>query len=97
MIIIPIDWRKIMSFEIETGIPVPEMPKARKKKREAKYPFKDMKVGDSFYIKNNGSKKETLKVQSALSAAMTSYHKKHPRKRLTYRTVENGTRCWRIK
>lgn len=52
-----------------------------------KYPFEDMKVGDSFLIKGN-----YMKVASSASW----YGKRHQQK-FSVRRTEEGYRCWRLK
>jgi hypothetical protein len=66
---------------IEHGIPIPP---------RHKYPFAQMKSGDSFFIETSPEdRRRTLK----LCSAAASYHL--PRK-FTFRTIENGIRVWCI-
>lgn len=73
-------------MEIDKGIPIPERRKAF-----SKYPFKEMEIGDSFFI----DKKLTTISSVAFQATKKTGYK------FSLRTVEEkkkkGTRCWRIK
>lgn len=53
------------------------------------YPFVDMKVGDSFFI----NKKRT----TVYYAVKYYVNRKGYGKKFKLKSVENGTRCWRIK
>lgn len=68
-------------IKIEKGVPVPSPP------MRAKYPFKDMEVGDSFFV----SSEYIDKVRS--SAA--SYARAHGMK-FTTRQEGDGLRVWRV-
>jgi len=72
-------------FKIEKGVPVP-LKKGRN--RSSKYPFKDMEIGDSFHVV--GMKR------GALGSRAVFYRKEHPGWDFTVRTVDGGTRIWRI-
>ena len=71
-------------FTIEKGIPVPKMTGAG---RKTKYPFESMQVGDSFFVKDG-----TVKT---LSRSCGTYGKRLERK-FTSRTVDGGSRVWRV-
>ena len=77
-----------MTFSIEKNIPVPDAS-AKKQKKQPKYPFLKMKVGDSFLSATDSCER--------ISPSMALFHKKYPNKRFTCRTVEGGSRVWRIK
>lgn len=71
-----------MTVRIEKGHPIPT---ARR------YPFKQMQVGDSFFIENHPNR---------VSAAAACYARRHAGYK--FRTLKvreagrSGTRCWRI-
>ena len=69
-----------MELKIEEGIPIPKM-------RLRKYPWEDMKVGDSFFVPDGNNNT----IQTAASYA----GKRHNRKYCT-RQVNGGIRVWRI-
>lgn len=69
-------------IEVESGIPLPD----RARVRSPKYPFDEMKVGDSFLIPGD-VKKPTL---IALAA-----RKRHRPKLFTVRETSEGFRIWR--
>lgn len=73
-----------MTFKVETGIPVPDFRPQRK------YPFNEMKPGDSFLI--NGTD------HASVANAATSYGRAMGRawKFRVIKTSE-GYRCWRLK
>ena len=74
-------------FIIEKGIALPERTFGTNlKPRETSYPFAQMAVGDSFFVR--GAK------QSSLGAAANSWGKKHGMHFAT-RIVEGGVRVWR--
>lgn len=73
-------------FVIESGVPVP--PRASGA-GESKYPFNDMKVGDSFFAPACSSQ--------ALSNATRAYKMTHaPGSKWTTRKEGDGVRVWRI-
>jgi hypothetical protein len=65
-------------IKIESGIPMP-----------AKFPFAEMKVGDSFLVPE-GMNKSTVAVYANRYAKKTGYAK------FTVRKTAEGYRCWRI-
>lgn len=70
-------------FAIEKGVPVPP----RDNGRTAKYPWADMRVGDSFFVP--GVKTNAMAGSKAQAA------KKHNAK-YSMRSVDGGVRIWRI-
>lgn len=74
-----------MSFKIEKGIQAPEYQPRQK------YPFSEMEVNDSFFIKGAG-----MKERKKLSAAACTYGQNH-NKVFTVRSVDGGVRIWRVK
>ena len=68
-------------IKIEKNIPIPTF------KKTLKYPFEEMQVGDSFFVKD-------VK-RNNLSITARKYGSKTGRKFLV-REVEGGVRCWRV-
>lgn len=66
-----------MTIKIEPGIPMP-----------AKFPFAEMKVGDSFLVPAKASK-NTVAVYATRHARKTGT-------KFTVRKTPEGYRCWRI-
>ena len=73
-------------YKIEKGIPIAGIPR----KEHSKYPFKDMKINDSFFI----SDKDITRIK--LQSAVAYYSLKHLEWKSTVRKVEGGYRVWRI-
>ena len=69
-------------YEIRKGVPIP----SSKTGRNAKYPWHQMEVGDSFVF--NGEARE--RAQTAASQAGRRYNKK-----FSVRKTEEGIVCWR--
>lgn len=55
-----------------------------------RYPFADMKVGDSFFVK--GGLKETYNLRTAASY----FAIRHPGYKFSVRAVDGGCRVWRV-
>lgn len=72
-----------MTFQIERGIPIPTYRRGRR----GLYPFREMKVGDSFVV-------EKTKKASAQRAA--SFYGKNHGQVFTARSVPEGVRIWRV-
>lgn len=72
-------------FAIEKGVPIP--PSATGPKSGSKYPYREMEVGDSFFVP--GGKRSTV------SGVLQSRHAR-PHGKFTLRTVDGGVRVWRI-
>ena len=70
-------------YEIERNIPIPE-PRGSK----AKYPFREMEVGDSIFIIAPVSYSEVY--SAVLQASKTSGYK------FVMRAVDGGRRVWRV-
>ena len=78
-------------IEIEKGIKISDvLNNGRGVGAKSKYPFKDMKIGDSFFVECD--KPKTKKLSSILGCAGRCKPMK-----FTVRQVENGIRTWRIK
>ena len=72
--------------KVEKGIPIPE-------RSNKKYPWGEMEVGDSFFIKCEYTR---LKHQS-IGGSKTNWKKRHnPNCKFTVRRVDGGIRAWRI-
>lgn len=71
---------------IEKDIPVPPRKRGRKP-GSRKYPFAELGLGDSFFVKA----KKVMSVYSTVSRA----NKAHAPKRFTARNIEGGVRVWR--
>lgn len=67
-------------FKIESGIPIPS------KSGDSRYPFREMKVGDSFFVP--GKKAANL-------AGCLGYYRTRYKITLVTRTVDGGVRVWR--
>ena len=75
-------------YKIETGIPI---PKAR-----SKYPFKDMEVGDSFFIPKLDANLYKMSATVASSARMWA-KKNGVEYKFKTQINEDGVRVFRIK
>ena len=69
-------------YKIDKSVPIPEVAHTK----PSKYPFADMKSGDSFFVKGGVSKRFT---------SGNSWAKTHGGKFIV-RTVTGGIRVWRI-
>lgn len=69
-------------FEIEKNVPLP------KSARNAKYPFAEMEISDTFLAKGAPMRR--------VSAAASGYASQHPGCKFICRTVDEGVRVWRI-
>ena len=75
-------------IKIEKGVPMPTLDHGNQK-----YPFPQMKVGDSFFLPFSKSTKST--VRRLLTNAAISWSRRHDCK-FTVRQMDGGARCWRI-
>ena len=73
-----------MNITIEKGIEIPNQKWARIK-RKPKYPFQEMEMGDSFFVKNDAARASAHNFAKENKVAFTS------------RKVDGGYRIWRIK
>lgn len=79
-----------MTFTIEKGIPPPEdKPKTRNK-----YPFKEMEIGDSFFVQTSDDEDERT-VRNKIGTAARGAKWRTGMKFVT-RAVEGGVRVWRV-
>jgi hypothetical protein len=74
-------------YAIESKVPYVKISKPR----ATKYPFPDMKVGDSFFVPADDTK-AIPRVRSAASLWAQRYNRK-----LATRVVDGGVRVWRVK
>lgn len=82
--------KNMSEFEIERGVPVPEM-----RGRPTKYPLTEMGVGDSFFVPlPDGITKQRL--VNRLSSAAGYWRKHHDGGRFCIRAVDGGVRIWRF-
>ena len=84
-------------IEIESGIPIPVKGKGHGNSnsgRKAMYPFRDMAVGDSFFVPvmNGRTPQQT---RNNIVGAISFHIKAHPGRRFVSRIVEGGVRFWR--
>ncbi len=71
-------------YMIEKAIKIPEV----NSKKNYKYPWTDMEVGDSFLVDFI----DTSKLRVA-----AYYHSKTSGRKYTIRIIDNGARVWRVK
>lgn len=76
-----------MKIQIEKGVPIPGNVT-----RKTKYPFREMKVGESFFINDKIDPERTRK-KIAAAASMFSRDKEYKFKTQVF---EGGVRTWRI-
>ena len=70
-----------MDIKIDSGVPLPEKANA------TKYPFREMAVGDSFFVP--GKKSGDFSGQVAQAKKATGFN-------FTTRTLDGGVRVWRV-
>ena len=75
----------ITVFEIDHDIPIP-----KPRPRPRKYPFRDMQIGDSFYVP------QTIVKNIAPAAAQVAKRMGNGAK-FTCRSIDGGVRVWRVK
>ena len=74
-------------YKIEKDIPAP-LPNT---KGVGKYPWREMKIGDSFFIPYADTN------YSQVNSAPSYFSRRNPEYKFTVRKVEGGYRIWRIK
>jgi hypothetical protein len=77
-----------MKIKIESGIPIPTLESKR-----IKYPFREMKVGESFFVKDIENPKKT---RNRIASAATMWARNKDYKFRT-QVFDTGVRIWRIK
>ena len=70
-------------YQIETGIPIP----ARKREWSVKYPWHQLEIDQSFFIK--GGKLKSIQSSASQQKARTG-------KKYTVRQIDGGVRVWRV-
>ncbi len=73
-------------IKIEHGVPAPPLWQ----QRGAKFPFAAMKPGDSFFVPAAEAH------ISRISARVWALAQRNPGQKYTCRTVDGGTRVWRV-
>lgn len=68
-------------FKIEKNVPIPA-----DRRKKSKYPWKEMEIGDSFFVPGKGTHEFR-----AVPGAQKRYGMK-----FTMRAVEGGVRVWRV-
>lgn len=76
-------------YAVERNVPAPGI---NRPSRATKYPFANLKVGDSFFVPHDRDNRAIPRVRSAASI-WAKYHNH----KLVTRTVDGGIRVWRIK
>lgn len=81
------------TVQIEKNIPIPQQAK----KKECKYPFHKMEVGDSFFYPLT-NECNTRELQTKIANAAWTWNNRN-NNTLKFKTtqVDNGVRVWRIK
>jgi len=79
---------EVSDFPLETGVP---MPQGGPDYSRYKYPWRQMQVGDSFFVPVTGNKKRKL---YAMKSVIFYQHEKHP-EHFEVRVVDGGVRVWR--
>ena len=79
-------------FKVEAGIPIPPRSAKLGARKDSKYPFARMEVGDSFFIPTTGPKDPAYKrLLSSVSQAKRRFGIN-----LQSRVVDGGVRVWRL-
>jgi len=82
-------------FIIEPNVPLPNIPRGAPSS-PIRYPWTDMKIGDSFFIPLVG--KTLISIRSGLQIDLKKYCTQTGVKiKITTRSIDNGIRVWRIK
>ena len=76
--------KTLCEYKIEENIPF----LTASSRKQLKYPFEQMKVGDSFFVPRINS--------TQFSNVLSIHNKSAENKRFASRTVEGGVRVWRI-
>ena len=84
-------------YNIETNIPLPNVNDGRGRKK--KYPFTQMKIGDSFFVPNN-------KIETVRASLYNPNNKNNLPKGSKFKILkvkefrqgyaQEGVRCWRV-
>lgn len=85
-------------FKIEKNVTLPHRPNAGFVVVPQKYPFGEMKIGDSFLIECENTKRELDNVRSSLFHHKKKFNTLNNCKiKITSRVLNNGIRVWKIK
>lgn len=76
---------KVNTLKIEKNIPIPV---------RTIYPFKDMQIGDSFFV-SIGNDKPKYNQKQNVYMAMWKFCQKNTNKKFTTASIDNGIRVWR--
>jgi hypothetical protein len=77
-----------VSYEVEKGVPVPPKASAR-----TRYPFRVLRVGESFFVPDDGKKELQNRVMGCVPKDLT---KGQFCSRIAERDGVKGVRVWRI-
>jgi len=77
-----------MKIQIEKGVPAPQIIK-----RKCKYPFRDMVLGDSFFVNDNIDPK---RMQQKVAAAACMFVRKNRSYKFKTQAFPAGVRIWRV-
>jgi len=82
------------NYQIQSNIPAP--PLTQRNGPTRKYPFKDMQVGDSFFVPLSAER--WTRERTRVEVAAVKYANKNPGVRFTCASsrYDGGLRCWRI-
>jgi hypothetical protein len=75
-------------FPVETGIPMPDGP--QDSRYNYKYPWRQMNVGDSFFIAAADKRRKLARIRSVMF-----YHNNKYPEHFEARIVDAGVRVWR--
>jgi hypothetical protein len=76
-----------MRIQIEKNVPAP-----KHSTRSGKYPFKDMVIGDSFFIADENPEP----IRKKISAAACMFCKKNDKYKFKTQVFDTGVRVWRV-
>lgn len=79
--------------DFQTQIPIPEKSEPMPKIRKSKYPFKYMKVNDSFLYSKDPSRKSYARADQSVRY----WNKKLPERKFEMRRYKGTIRVWRTK
>lgn len=88
-----------MTFQLEADVPVPARAAPN---RDAKYPFNQMEVGQSFLVPLTGEDNDVNRIRRRMNSACGTAQRRIRKTtgnevRFTSRTVTEGVRVWRTK
>ena len=72
-------------YQIEKNIPIPI--------KVFEFPFRDMEVGDSFFVPHN---QESDLIRGRLNRAIQAFRKNNKGHKFTLRSIDDGFRIWRV-